>query len=61
MTSGRDAVRLRPVEEGDLDALGRIDMDPAVSEPFEWRGFRDPRARRRRWEKDGTSATTTPS
>jgi [ribosomal protein S5]-alanine N-acetyltransferase len=24
-----------------------------VSEPFEWRGFRDPRARRRRWEQDG--------
>ena len=48
-----DLVRLRPVEERDLDALGRIDTDPAVSEPFEWRGFRDPRARRRRWEQDG--------
>ena len=24
-----------------------------MSEPFEWRGFRDPRARRRRWEQDG--------
>ncbi len=48
-----DKVRLRPVEERDLDALGRIDTDPAVSEPFEWRGFRDPRARRRRWEEDG--------
>jgi ribosomal-protein-alanine N-acetyltransferase len=47
-----DKVRLRPVEERDLDALGRIDTDPAVSEPFEWRGFRDPRARRRR-EEDG--------
>jgi ribosomal-protein-alanine N-acetyltransferase len=46
-------VQLRPVEERDLDALGRIDTDPAVSEPFEWRGFRDPRARRRRWEEDG--------
>jgi [ribosomal protein S5]-alanine N-acetyltransferase len=48
-----DRVRLRPVEERDLDALGRIDTDPAVSEPFEWRGFRDPRARRRRWDEDG--------
>jgi hypothetical protein len=48
-----DKVRLRPVEERDLEALGRIDTDPAVSEPFEWRGFRDPKARRRRWEADG--------
>jgi ribosomal-protein-alanine N-acetyltransferase len=48
-----ERVHLRPVEERDLDALGRIDTDPAVSEPFEWRGFRDPRNRRRRWEEDG--------
>jgi ribosomal-protein-alanine N-acetyltransferase len=48
-----DHVRLRPVEERDLEALERIDTDPAVSEPFEWRGFRDPRGRRRRWEADG--------
>ena len=50
---GDDKVRLRPVEERDLDVLGRIDTDPAVSEPFEWRGFRDPQARRRRWAEDG--------
>jgi RimJ/RimL family protein N-acetyltransferase len=48
-----DKVRLRPVQERDLEALERIDTDPAVSEPFEWRGFRDPRGRRRRWEEDG--------
>jgi hypothetical protein len=36
-----DKVRLRPVEEHDLDALGLIDTDPSVSEPFEWRGYRD--------------------
>jgi ribosomal-protein-alanine N-acetyltransferase len=48
-----EKVRLRPVEERDLEALERIDTDPAVSEPFEWRGFRDPKARRRRWEADG--------
>jgi [ribosomal protein S5]-alanine N-acetyltransferase len=48
-----DKVRLRPVEERDLKALGLIDTDPSVSEPFEWRGFRDRRARRRRWEEDG--------
>jgi [ribosomal protein S5]-alanine N-acetyltransferase len=48
-----DKVRFRPVEERDLDALGRIDTDPAVSEPFEWRGFRDSAARRQRWKEDG--------
>jgi ribosomal-protein-alanine N-acetyltransferase len=46
-------VHLRPVEESDLEALERIDTDPAVSEPFEWRGFRNARDRRRRWETDG--------
>jgi [ribosomal protein S5]-alanine N-acetyltransferase len=46
-------VCLRPVEERDLDSMGRIDTEPALSEPFEWRGFRDSRTRRRRWEKDG--------
>lgn len=48
-----DNVRLRPVEERDLADLGRIDTDPSLSEPFEWRGFRDPGGRRRRWEADG--------
>jgi ribosomal-protein-alanine N-acetyltransferase len=48
-----DKVRLRPVEERDLDVLERIDSDPAMSEPFEWRGFRSPRGRRKRWEQDG--------
>jgi ribosomal-protein-alanine N-acetyltransferase len=48
-----DKVRLRPAQERDLEALGRIDTDPAVSEPFEWSGFRDPGGRRRRWESDG--------
>ena len=46
-------MRLRPVEERDLETLGRFDTEPELSEPFEWRGFRDPRARRRRWEQDG--------
>lgn len=45
-------VRLRPVEEPDLDFLAKLDTDPTVSEPFEWRGFRDPKERRRRWERD---------
>src|SRR5258708_7752763 len=44
---------LRPVEERDLVELARIDTDASVSKPFEWRGFRDARERRRRWERDG--------
>jgi RimJ/RimL family protein N-acetyltransferase len=51
--AGHDVIRLRPVEERDLEILERFDTDPALSEPFEWRGYRDPRARRRRWEQDG--------
>ncbi len=46
-------VVLRPVEERDLAELERLDLDPALSEPFQWRGFRDWRGRRRRWELDG--------
>lgn len=52
-TSPNSDIGLRPVEEGDLELLGRFDTDPSLSEPFEWRGYRDPRACRRRWEQDG--------
>jgi [ribosomal protein S5]-alanine N-acetyltransferase len=48
-----EPVRLRPIEEADLDLLSRLDTDPAASQPFEWTGFRDPGARRRRWAQDG--------
>jgi RimJ/RimL family protein N-acetyltransferase len=48
-----DPIRLRPIEEADLNLLRRLDTDPAASRPFEWTGFRDPGARRRRWEQDG--------
>jgi ribosomal-protein-alanine N-acetyltransferase len=48
-----DAVGLRPVAEPDLELLQRLDTDPVLSGPFEWSGFRDPQARRRRWETDG--------
>ena len=51
--AAHDVIRLRPVEERDLEILGRFDTDPALSEPFEWRGYRDSHARRRRWEQDG--------
>ena len=45
-------VRLRPVEERDLALLARVDTEPALHEPYEWRGFRDPQRHRRRWEHD---------
>src|SRR3954470_24714587 len=45
-------LRLRPVVEADLEYLGRFNTEPALSEPFEWRGFRDPNEYRRRWEQD---------
>ena len=45
-------VRLRPVEGPDLGFLERGSTDPALSEPFEWHGCRDPTVHRRRWEQD---------
>jgi RimJ/RimL family protein N-acetyltransferase len=45
-------VRLRPVEERDLGLLERGVTEPALSEPFEWHGYRDPTVHRRRWEQD---------
>ena len=50
-------VRLRPIEEPDLPLVGRFDTEPALSEPFEWKGFRDPQARRRRWQQDSYLGT----
>jgi ribosomal-protein-alanine N-acetyltransferase len=47
------STRLRPVEEYDLGLLTRFDTEPGLHEPYEWKGFRDPRERRRRWEQDG--------
>jgi ribosomal-protein-alanine N-acetyltransferase len=46
-------VLLRPIEEADLEELGRLDTDPEASVPFLWYGFPNPHARRRRWEEDG--------
>jgi ribosomal-protein-alanine N-acetyltransferase len=48
-----DDVTLRPIEEADLDALRRYATDPDASGEFEWAGFKDPNASRRRWEQDG--------
>lgn len=53
MVSDSPTLTLRPVKESDLEILERIDTDPALSEPFEWRGFQHAAARRRRWEDDG--------
>lgn len=47
------AVRLRAFTEADLGFLDRLGTDPDALGEFEWPGFGDPRARRRRWEHDG--------
>ena len=47
-----DNVHLRPVEERHLGPLERISTEPALSEPSEWHGYRNPTTQRRRWEED---------
>lgn len=49
------AVRLRPVEEGELALLTRFLWDPTATGEFEWYGFRMGRAAEieRRWHDDG--------
>jgi ribosomal-protein-alanine N-acetyltransferase len=49
----QEPVRLRPIEEADLDTLCRFDTDPTARGPYVSSRFRSPHARRRRWEKDG--------
>jgi RimJ/RimL family protein N-acetyltransferase len=46
-------VRLRPIGEADLDLLSRFDTDPSSRGPYQPSNFRNPQARRRRWEEDG--------
>ncbi|HLT61174.1 MAG TPA: GNAT family protein [Microlunatus sp.] len=48
---------LRALREDDLPFLDRLSTDPDVLGPFEWPGFTDVRARRRRWEQDGFIGT----
>lgn len=50
-------VHLRPIQEGDLDALARFSVDPEAGSEFEWVGFKDPKAWRKRWEEDGWLGT----
>lgn len=49
----KQKVSLRPFRERDLPFLERLGSDPSVTGRYVWAGFRDPRIRRRRWEKDG--------
>jgi RimJ/RimL family protein N-acetyltransferase len=46
-------VILRPIQEADLDDMYRYVTDPEAAGEFEWTGFSDPKAIRRRWEEDG--------
>jgi len=50
-----ESVRLRPIEEADLEQLGRLFWDPSVPGEYQWFGFRPARAREieRRWHDDG--------
>ncbi|WEH19880.1 GNAT family protein [Streptomyces sp. VNUA24] len=48
-----DTVHLRAFTEADLGFLDRLCTDPEALGAFEWPGFGDPRARRKRWETDG--------
>lgn len=48
-----DRVALRAFGEEDLPFLDRLGTDPEALGHFEWTGFADVRARRRRWEHDG--------
>jgi RimJ/RimL family protein N-acetyltransferase len=51
-----DQVLLRPFREQDLSFVDRLGADPDVTGRYVWAGFRDPQARRRRWETDGLVA-----
>ena len=48
-----NVIVLRPFAEPDLWLFDRFAMDPSLSEPFSWTGFRSAEGYRRRWEADG--------
>ncbi|BFU46611.1 GNAT family N-acetyltransferase [Krasilnikovia sp. MM14-A1004] len=52
-----DSLALRPFVLADLRFLERLDTDPDALGPYEWAGFTDAGARRRRWETDGYIGT----
>src|SRR6516165_9673651 len=47
------SIHLRPITESDLPVLDRLAVDPRIAGPFDWHGFADPGARRRRLAEDG--------
>ena len=47
------SIHLRPIREPDLPVLDRLAVDPQIAGPFDWHGFSDPGARRRRLAEDG--------
>ena len=47
------SIHLRPLSESDLPVLERLAVDPRIAGPFDWHGFGDPGARRRRLADDG--------
>ncbi len=46
-------IHLRPIGESDLSVLEQLAVDPLAAGTFDWHGFADPRARRRRLAEDG--------
>jgi ribosomal-protein-alanine N-acetyltransferase len=48
-----DEITLRPFSERDLSFLDRLGEDPRALGPYEWPGYADPGAGRRRFERDG--------
>lgn len=53
-----EKLTLRPFLENDLPFIDQLGCDPDALGPFEWAGFGDTRARRRRWEQDGFVGAT---
>lgn len=53
-----EKLTLRAFTENDLAFLVRLDTDPDALGPFEWSGFIDAGARRRRWNTDGYVGST---
>lgn len=47
------SIHLRPVRESDLLVLERLAVDPLAAGAFDWHGFGDVGARRRRLAEDG--------
>lgn len=47
-----EQVSLRVFREDDLAVLDRVGVEPDLLGEYQWHGFVDPKARRRRWERD---------